>query len=68
MYEITASGSAALTSRYPFYPQKMALTSPTSGGRLVGIVCSPIKDTELVTVAVLGTKSVTFGHSYKKEM
>jgi hypothetical protein len=22
------------------YPQKMALTSPTSGGRLVGVVCS----------------------------
>jgi hypothetical protein len=28
------------------YPQKLALTSPTSGGRSVGIVCLPTKTTE----------------------
>jgi hypothetical protein len=32
----------------PFYPQKLALTSPTSGGRSVGIVRSRTKATELV--------------------
>jgi hypothetical protein len=41
-------GSAALTMRHPLYPQKLALTSPTSGGRSVDIVCSRIKVTELV--------------------
>jgi hypothetical protein len=30
----------------PLYPQKLALTSPTSGGRSVGIVRSRAKDTE----------------------
>jgi hypothetical protein len=29
-------GSVALTTRH--YPQKLALTSPTSGGRSVGVV------------------------------
>jgi hypothetical protein len=31
------------------YPQKLALTSPTSGGRSVDIVCSWTKATELVS-------------------
>jgi hypothetical protein len=38
------------SSRWPrgtLYPQKLALTSPTSGGRLVGIICSQTKATEL---------------------
>jgi hypothetical protein len=30
-------GSVPLTMRHPLYPQKFALTSPTSGGRSVGI-------------------------------
>jgi hypothetical protein len=34
--------------RNAFYPQKLALTSPTSGGRSVGIVCLQAKDTEFV--------------------
>jgi hypothetical protein len=33
-------GSAALTMRHPLYPQKLVLTSPTSGGLSVGIVRS----------------------------
>jgi hypothetical protein len=42
-------GSAALTMRHPLYPQKLALTSPTSGVRSVGIVCSQTQATELVS-------------------
>jgi hypothetical protein len=40
-------GSAALTMQHPLYPQKLALTSPTSGGRSVSIVRSWTKATEL---------------------
>jgi len=35
----------------PLYPQKLALTSPTGGGRSVGIVRSRTKATELVSSA-----------------
>jgi hypothetical protein len=41
--------SAALTMRPSLYPQKLALTSPTSGGRSVGIVRSRTIATELVS-------------------
>jgi hypothetical protein len=34
----------------PLYPQKLALTSPTGGGRSVGIVRSRTKATELSRV------------------
>jgi hypothetical protein len=34
----------------PLYPQKLALTSPTSGGRPVGIVPSLTKPTELLVI------------------
>jgi hypothetical protein len=34
----------------PLYPQKLALTSPTSGGRLVGVVRSRTKATELLVI------------------
>ena len=34
----------------PIYPQKLALTSPTSGGRSVGIVRSRTKATEFSLV------------------
>jgi hypothetical protein len=40
-------------SRWPhgtLYPQKLALTSPTSGGHLVGIVRSRTQATELSLV------------------
>jgi len=39
------------------YPQKLALTSPTGGGRSVGIVCSRTKATEFYsyTYSVLRT-------------
>jgi len=43
----------------PLYPQKLALTSPTGGGRSVGIVRSWTKATELVIyMAVTGAKFV----------
>ena len=32
----------------PLYPQKLALTSPTGGGRFVGIVRSRTKATEFI--------------------
>jgi hypothetical protein len=41
-------GSAAQTTLHPSIRKKLALTSPTSGGRLVGIVRSRTKDTELL--------------------
>jgi len=34
----------------PLYPQKLALTSPTGGGRSVGIVRSRTKDTDFSLV------------------
>jgi hypothetical protein len=40
--------SAALTMRHPSNPQKLAITSPASGGRSVGIVRSRTQTTELV--------------------
>jgi hypothetical protein len=47
---ITAVGGIRRTDHVtPLYPQKFALTSPTSDGRSVGIVLSGIKATELVT-------------------
>jgi hypothetical protein len=42
---IRPQGSVALTTR-PLYPQKLALTSPTSGGLLIGIVRSRTQATE----------------------
>jgi hypothetical protein len=40
-------GSVVLITRHPC-PQKLALTSPTSGGRLVGIILSRTRATEFV--------------------
>jgi len=37
----------------PLYPQKLALTSPTGGGRSVGIVRSRTKATELYTYMLI---------------
>jgi hypothetical protein len=46
--ENTAVGNRCADHATPLYQQKLALTSPTSGGRLVGIVRSRTKTTELV--------------------
>ena len=47
----------------PLYPQKLALTSPTGGGRSVGIVHSRTKATEfsLVYCHALSMDSFTWG-------
>jgi hypothetical protein len=45
--------SFALTTRH--YPQKLALTSPTSGGRSVGIVRLPTKATEIFSFFMTDT-------------
>jgi hypothetical protein len=39
----------------PLYPQKLAHTSPTSGGRSVGIIHSRTKATELFSLVVAET-------------
>jgi len=36
----------------PLYPQKLALTSPTGGGRSVGIVRSRTKATEMYVLMI----------------
>jgi hypothetical protein len=49
--EITAVGIRRADHSTPLYQQKLALPSPTSGGRSVGIVRSRTKVTELLFVA-----------------
>jgi len=43
---LTAVGTRCADHVTPFHPQKLALTSPTGGGRSVGIVRSRTKATE----------------------
>ena len=45
---LTAVGNRCADHVTPLYPQKLALTSPTGGGRSVGIVCVRTKATEFV--------------------
>ena len=53
----------------PLYPQKLALTSPTGGGRSVGIVRSRTSATEFVCLFVCFVVFVVFAHSpdYNKD-
>ena len=46
----TAVGTRCADHVTPLYPQKLALTSPTGGGRSVGIVLSRTKATEFSLV------------------
>jgi hypothetical protein len=48
--EINGRGNSLSWPRNTIYPQKLALTSPTSGGRSVGIVRLRTKATELSLV------------------
>jgi hypothetical protein len=41
-------GVSRIDHATPLYLQMVAVTSPTSGGRSIGIVCSRTKATELV--------------------
>jgi hypothetical protein len=50
--EITAVGIRHADHATPLYPQKMALTSPTSGGRSVSIVRSRTKATEFIHIFI----------------
>ena len=43
---LTAVGTRYANHVTPLYPQKLALTSPTGGGRSVGMVRSQTKATE----------------------
>ena len=47
---LTAVGTRCADHVTPLYPQKLALTSPTGGGRSVGIVRSQTKATEFSLV------------------
>ena len=49
---LTAVGTSYADHVTPLYPQKLALTSPTGGGRSVGIVRSRTKATEFSLVSV----------------
>ena len=49
---LTAVGTRCADHVTPLYPQKLALTSPTGGGRSVGIVRSRTKATEFSLVGV----------------
>jgi hypothetical protein len=46
--------------RDTIYPQKLALTSPTSGGRSLGIVRSRTKTTELLLLLILHFLRIDF--------
>jgi hypothetical protein len=48
----------------PLYPQKLALTSPTGGGRSVGIVRSQTKATEFSLVLVVLYRGAFVGSLY----
>ena len=50
-HRLTAVGTRCADHVTPLYPQKLALTSPTGGGRSVGIVRSRTKATEFFFVA-----------------
>ena len=47
---LTAVGTSCADHVTPLYPQKLALTSPTGGGRSLGIVRVRTKATELYTL------------------
>jgi hypothetical protein len=51
--KLTAVGFVVLTTRH-LYPQKLALTSPTSGGRSVGIVRLRTKAKQCVCLLYIG--------------
>ena len=51
---LTAVGTRCADHMTPLYPQKLALTSLTGGGRSVGIVCSRTKATEFSLVLASG--------------
>jgi hypothetical protein len=55
---LTAVGIRCADHATSLYPQKLALTSPTSGGRSVGIVCLRAKTTEFTFLVFVLNNSV----------
>jgi hypothetical protein len=51
--EIHGRGNSLRSPRNTFYPQRLALTSPTSGGRSVGIVRLLTAATEFFFIMIL---------------
>ena len=56
---LTAVGTSCADHVTPLYPQKFALTSPTGGGRSVGIVRVRTKATEFRLVVVVLVAAAT---------
>ena len=54
---LTAVGTRCADHMTPLYPQMLALTSPTGGGRSVGIVRVRTKVTEFSLVLVYGKET-----------
>jgi len=68
---LTAVGTRCADHVTPLYPQKLALTSPTGGGRSVGVVRSRTKATEFSLVYYMyfrkwTTKEATFPPMLRK--
>jgi hypothetical protein len=59
--ENTAVGDSSRWPRRTLYPQKLALTSPTSVGRLVGIVRSRTQATEFQKIGGIGFSNLRGG-------
>jgi len=53
---LTAVGTRYADHVTPLYPQKLALTSPTGGGRSVGIVRVRTKATEFLEIVISVTQ------------
>ena len=64
--DLTAVGTRYADHVTPLYPQKLALTSPTGGGRSVGIVRVRTKATEFSLVLVRNVFSPLLPKALKK--
>jgi hypothetical protein len=60
--DINGRGNSLRWPRNTLYPQKLALTSPTSGGRLVGIVRLGTKATEYSIYSICTSLAVLYSH------
>ena len=57
-------GTRCADHAIPLYPQKLALTSPTGGGRSVGIVRSRTKATEFIDGTIYPPQHFPFGAAF----
>ena len=64
---LTAVGTRCADHVTPLYPQKLALTSPTGGGRSVGIVRVRTKATELYVQHKRGSSSNPYSNTLELE-